>query len=406
MPVAEADLDYAGFCAGTLQDPYPFFARLRARDPVHWSEPLNAWVLTRHDDIFAALSDTRLGYGRIGALMAPIAQDRRASLAPLEEHIGHWLGFTDPPQHTRLRKLVSGMFTPRLARDMRPRIQATVDSLLDEVDADGGCDLIVQLAARLPERIVYDLMDMPLESRTEFRRLVDCIGAFVGNVGVELDKAADDANAATLELLAFFRALADDRSRHPGPDIVSQLAVLEAAGEITEQELLGLCVFIFGAGQTPFPFLATALYVLLSHPGSAAGWRADPAVTATGMEELLRYESPLQILTTVAVDPLEIRGRSIRSGELLVLALAAGNRDPDAFRDPDALDIHRQPNRHLSFGWGAHYCLGASLTRIEADCAIGTALTRFPRLRLETATADWMPSMTERRLRSLVVEVG
>jgi pimeloyl-[acyl-carrier protein] synthase len=402
----DADPDYSAFCAGALQDPYPFFNRLRSEDPVHWSAALNAWVLTRDDDIFGALSDPRVGYERIGALMNPVDPQGRVSLKPLEEHIGHWLGFTDPPRHTRLRAIVGRMFTPRLARAMTPRVQDTVDSLLDEVDAGEGFDVMTDLASKPPERLIYNLMDLPLDMRARFRQLVDCIGAFVGNMGPGLDAAADDANAATLEHLAYFRALATERARHPGQDLVSELAVLEASGELTEQELLGLCVFVFAAGQTPFRFIATAMYLLLDRPEAADAWRADTTIAASGIEESLRYEAPLQIVTTVALIPLEIRGRSIEKGDLLVLCLAAGNRDPETFVDPDRLDLRRQPNRHLSFGWGAHYCLGAPLTRVEAEIAIGTTLRRIPGLRLASERAEWTQSQTERRLASLPVNIG
>jgi cytochrome P450 len=394
---------YARFCAGSLDDPYPFFADLRSADPVHWSEPLNSWVLTRHDDVFAIMSDPRVGMNRIGALMAGIPAEKRAAVRPLEVHIGHWLGFTDPPQHTRLRKIVSHTFTPRFAQAMSGRIQAAVDQILDGLAEGPSFDVLDDLSRPLPAVVIYELMGIPLTLRREMSALVDRVGTFVSNVGPSLEQAADDANSATLELQRFFRELVQERQSRPGDDLVTELAELRRREEINDDELLGLCVFIFAAGQTPFPFLTTALMLLLANPAEKERWLNDPAIHALAVEELLRYEAPLQIVSAVALEPVSLRGRQIKPGDLLIMVVGAANRDPEPFPDPDRLDLARSPNRHMSFGWAAHYCLGAPLTRVETRITIDTVLRRFPEIRLADERLEWITSMTERRLQQLPV---
>ncbi len=395
--------DYSRFCDGSLSDPYPFFARLRTEDPVHWSEALNGWVITRHDDAFGALSDPRIGMDRIGALMAAVPQHRRPALRPLEEHIGHWLGFTDPPQHTRLRRIVSHTFTPRFAQAMAGRIQVAVDLLLDDLATKPGFDVLDDLARPLPAVVIYELMGIPLERRQQLSALVDRVGAFVSNVGPSLEQAADEANAAVLELQGYFRDLLRERSTDPGADLVSELAELRRNDEVTDAELMGLCVFIFAAGQTPFPFLTTALMLLLTHPAEKDRWVEDPSIHRPAIEELLRYEAPLQLLSAVAIEPMELRGRSIKRDDLVISILGAANRDPEVFPEPDRLDLGRSPNQHLSFGWAAHFCLGAPLTRVETQITLDSVLRRFPGLRLGAEPLEWITSMTERRLKRLPV---
>ena len=266
-----------------------------------------------------------------------------------------------------------------------------------------GFEVLEDLARPLPAVIVYELMGIPMTMRRELSALIDRVGAFVSNVGVPAAEAADDANAATLELQRFFRELADERIAEPGDDLVSELAELERTGAITEAELLGLSVFIFGAGQTPFPFLTTAVMLLLTHPDERRRWITDPSVHGPAIEELLRYEAPLQIVSAVGVELAHIRGRTIKPGDLVILALGAANRDPEPFPEPDRLDLDRSPNRHMSFGWAAHYCLGAPLTRVETRITIDTVLRRFPDLRLADEPLEWITSMTERRLQRLPV---
>ncbi len=222
-------------------------------------------------------------------------------------------------------------------------------------------------------------------------------------MGPSIEATADDANAATLELGRYFRELINERARQRGTDLISELAELEAQGQVTEQELIGLAVFIFAAAQTPLGFLATALMLLLAHPEQKDRWLADPSIADLAIEELLRYEAPLQILSAIAVAPLEMRGRKIQPGDLIILVLGAANRDPDPFPEPDRLDVGRSPNRHLSFGWSTHFCLGAPLTRVEARITIDTTLRRFPSLQLADDRLDWITSMTERRLQRLPV---
>ena len=244
-----ADEAYGQFCAGTLNDPYPFLARLREEDPVHWSEPLGAWLITRYDDVFALHQDGRASHDRIGGLMAGLSGPARVTARPLEEHIGNWLPFTDPPKHTRLRRILAATFTPRLAQRLTERMESITSELVDRQPAGRPFDIVNGLAYELPTTIIYELMGMPTSMRREFNSLIHEIGPFLENAGPTLEPAAIRASSATVELQQLFRELAQERLRQPREDLISELAVLEARGDISEVELMSLCVFVFAAGH-------------------------------------------------------------------------------------------------------------------------------------------------------------
>jgi cytochrome P450 len=386
-----------------LADPYPAYHRLRAEDPVH-HHPFGFYVLTRYDDVAAFLRDARFGKSGYQALF-----ESRFGGGP----DGSWLAlsmlFRDPPDHTRLRALVSQAFTPRVVETLRPRVQAIVDRLLERVTGTGRMDVIADLAYPLPVTVISELLGVPAEDADAVRgwslhlaRALDAIALPVGPEVIERGRRA------TGEMVEYFRRLAEERRRRPGPDLLSGLVEAEEAGDrLTERELLATCVLLYVAGhETTVNLIGNGLLALLRHPGEWRRLRDDPALLPGAIEELLRYDGPVQRTGRVAASDAEIGGVPIPAGALVLGFVGAANRDPAHFAEPDRLDVTRDEPRHLAFGSGIHYCLGAPLARLEAQAAIGTLLRRFPALALGVERPVWRPSSTLRGLETLPVILG
>jgi cytochrome P450 len=401
------DEAYARYCAGQLADPYPLFDRLRAAEPVHWSERLDAWLVTRYDDVLHGLTDPRLANDRAAAYMRALPVAMQSRYALLGEHIGNWLGFTDPPKHTRMRRLLSQAFTPRLAEGMRGRIQGVVDALLDRIGRQPRLDLVQDFAYVLPTWVIYEVLGLPRDRQEEFRALSQRIVPFSGNVGPALVDIAPAAHVATVQLQEFFLGIAAERRREPKEDLVTQLARALAMGELSEPEFVGLCEFTFVAGhETTVSLIASGLMLLLTHPESLAQLLGDWSLMPSAVEEFLRFEAPVQISPRVARERLTIRGQVIAEGQTVILVNAAANRDPEQFPHPARLDIAREDNRHVSFGWAQHFCLGAPLARLEGRIAIESLFRRLPAVRVESTRHEWVPNMSLRQLASLPAWLG
>jgi cytochrome P450 len=286
--------EYRLFCEAKLADPYPLFHRMRDEDPVHWSEQLDGWVLTRYDDMVEAHSHPCLISSRAGLNMAPLSEEQRARFKPLGDHVSNWLGFTDPPKHTRLRKLVGQGLTPKFIKSLKPRIQEITNELLDKAEDQGYIDLVNDFSFVLPTNVIYDLMNIPTRDHEMFRTNVADMVAFVGTVGPGILDVADQAYKSYLELTEYFRGLTDERRRHPGTDLLSILAAEQENGEILEDiELMGLCVFLFVAGhETTVSLMSNGLMALLQYPDQLEMLRQDRSLLNTAIEEFLRYEIP------------------------------------------------------------------------------------------------------------------
>jgi cytochrome P450 len=396
-----AELDF--FDPDFLADPYPVYHRLRSEDPVH-RHPLGFYVLTRYDDVAALLRDARFGKGGYQALF-----EMRFGGRVDGSGLAASMLFRDPPDHTRLRALVSKAFTPRVVETLRGRIQAIVDRLLDDVAERGRMDVIEDLAYPLPVTVISELLGVPLDDGDTVKawsrhvaRALDAIALPVGPEVIERGRRAAD------EMAAYFKTLGEERRRRPGPDLLSGLVEAEEAGDhLSERELLATCVLLYVAGhETTVNLIGTGLLALLRHPAERQRLQDDPDLLPAAIEELLRYDGPVQRAGRMPASDVEIAGVPIPKGSLVLGLLGAANRDPAHFADPDRLDFGRGETRHLAFGSGIHYCLGAPLARLEAQVAIGTVLRRFPSLALAVERPSWRPSSTLRGLEALSVVLG
>jgi cytochrome P450 len=379
-----------------LADPYPTYHRLRTEDPVHRS-PMGFWVLTRYDDIVGALRDSRFGKEVFAARIA--AREGSGS-------IGISMLVMDPPDHTRLRALVNKAFTPRVVELLRPRIQQIIDGLVARVSDAGQMDVIEDFAYPLPVIVICEMLGVPSDDRETFKTWGLDIARGLDAILLPPDsEQARRAASARQALAEYLRRLIAERRASPRSDMLSNLIAAEEAGDkLSENELVATCALLLIAGhETTVNLIGNGMLALLRHPAELRRLRHDPSLIQTAVEELLRYDGPVQRVARVAGEDVRIGGTTIRKGETVMMFIGAADRDPAHFPDPDRLDLTRQDNRHIAFGWGIHFCLGAPLARVEGQMAINTLVHRLPGLALASDTPEFRQSLTLRGLTRLDV---
>ncbi len=381
-----------------LANPYPMYHRLRAEDPVHHS-PLGFWVLTRYEDVVAALRDPRLAKEAIAGFIA-------ARFGAPVPQMGLSMLDRDPPDHTRLRSLVSKAFTPRVVETLRPHIQQIVNGLVDAVQDEGSMDLIEQFAYPLPVIVICEMLGVPVEDHERFKGWGLDIARGLDAILLPPDSDVGRRAVAGRHALAgYFRALIAERRAAPRADMLSALIAAEEAGDkLSEDELLATCTLLLVAvHETTVNLIGNGTLALLRHPEQLRRLRENPGLIGTAVEELLRYDGPVQRTARIPSADVTIDGHTIANGEMVMPFIGAADRDPAQFPDPDRLDIGRTENRHIAFGWGIHFCLGAPLARVEGQIAINTLIQRLPALALATDRPEFRQSLTLRGLASLPV---
>jgi cytochrome P450 len=394
-----ADVQFNPMDPEFVADPYPMYQRLQADDPVHHS-PLGFWVLTRYADVIASLRDPRLIKEPIAAFVA----------ARFGMQVPPGLGLSmldrDPPDHTRLRGLVSKAFTPKALERLRPDIQRIVDGLLDAVDGHGEMDLIDEFAYPLPVNVICDMLGVPVKDHERFKQWgLDIARGLDAIMLPPESEVAQRSMAGRRALAAYFRELIAQRRASPRDDMLSALIAAEEAGDkLNEDELLATCILLLVAGhETTVNLIGNGTLALLRHPAELRRLRDDPRIIGTAVEELLRFDGPVQRTARIPSEDIVIGGRTIPKGEMVMPFLGAADRDAAQFPDPQRLDLTRADNRHIAFGMGIHFCLGAPLARMEGQIAINTLLQRLPKLALATDKPEFRQSLTLRGLQSLPV---
>jgi cytochrome P450 len=385
-----------------IRDPYPSYERLRSTDPMHVT-PFGAFLASRHAEVSLVLRDKRFGKDFVDRTTRRYGPDVMEE--PVFRSMRHWMLQQDPPDHTRLRGLVVKAFTARRVEDMRPRIQAIVDEMLDRIAPLGHMDLIEDFAFRLPVTIICDMLGIPPEHREVFYTSSRNGGRLLDPVPLSPAEIAQ-ANTGTAAAQMYFQQLFELRRKNPGDDLTTQLVQAEEDGsKLSNEELTANIILLFGAGhETTVNLIGNGLLALHRNPDQLALLRANPALITNAIEEFLRYDSSVQMAGRVALEDIDdLGGKKIPKGESVLCLLGSANRDPAVYPDrPDRLDITRSNVRPLSFGGGIHFCLGAQLARIEAEVAIATLLRRLPDLRLDDAkTPEWRPTFVLRGLKSL-----
>jgi cytochrome P450 len=387
-----------------LADPYPFYARLRSTDPVHWADQVGGWVLTRYADVIAVLRSPDASSERTAAVRQRVDPEFQG----LFDFRSHSMLNADPPRHTRLRLLVKKAFTPRTVEELAPFIRSFVDEVLGSAQARGRMDVMADLAFPLPATVIAEMLGVPPQDRDRFKKWSDETAAAVGNLPSNLSPDLLRRSMASMEeLVSYFRGIIAARRTEPRNDLISALVRAQEEGDrLSDEELLANCVLLLNAGhETTTNLIGNGTLALLRHPDQLRRLRDDPSLVPAGVEELLRYDSPVQFTSRILKADIELGGKAMGAGQAVLLLLGAANRDPEQFPEPDRLDVGRPDNKHIAFGLGPHFCLGAPLARLEGRLVFEALLRRAPGLRLDGPPPRYRQNFNLRGLESLTVSL-
>lgn len=387
-------------------NPYPTYHRLREEDPVHRYLVGGDWIVTRYADVKAVLKS---GCVRTDDRPKSIQErnkyflHKEKNLDTLAYTTSRFLFYMNPPEHTRLRGLVGKGFSSVVVERMRPHIQEIVDELLDKVRHKGSMDIVAELASPLSVSVISKLLGIPKEAQQQLHQWTNVLSRILDPL-VSL-KEYEAMNQATEEIQEYLRTLIADREKDPQEDFISNLiAAKDESDRLSQKELLAICTLLFGAGEeTTGNTIGNGMLALLQHPNQMEQLKREPTMIQSAVEEVIRYDSAIQMLTRIATDNIEIGNQRIKAGEKIVLCLGAANRDPAQFPNPDELNINREQNQHVAFADSIHYCLGAALARLETQIAINTLIQTFPNLKLASNKLEWKKSIVIRGLKSLSV---
>ena len=412
-------------------NPYPFYEQLRNHDPIHWDEELGFWVLTRYTDIDSLYTDER--FSRAQGLMRGferLTQPEQKIAEPVYHSFSKTVFYADPPYHTYLRGLMNHAFTPRRVERLRPYIQQIVDELLDAALDKEQTDIVRDLAYPLPVMVIAELLGLPASDRGRFKKWSDDLFAILGTVRHKSTDLLERAAQSLDEMTDYVRDLSRKRREQPEDDLLTALLSVteedaecphphgsssahateelirdqKAASRLTEDELVANINILLSTGhETTTYLIGNGLLALLQNPDQRLMLQAQSTLLASAIEEMLRYDNPVQITYRSALEDAIIQGKQIHKGDLVNSILGSANRDPERFSKPDCFDISRNEGRHLGFGVGIHFCIGAPLVRVEAEIVFETILRRFPYICLTTETLEWQEHPIFRGLKSLPV---
>jgi cytochrome P450 len=387
-------------------NPYPFYDMLRSNMPVFYLPDWNMWFLTRYEDNVAALKDARFGREITRVLTREQlgwTEDPPEALLPLYEVQGAWMLDRDPPDHTRLRTLVHKGFTPRMIERLRQRAEAITDELIDKAEANGGMDLIDEFALVLPVTLIAEMLGVPAEDHAVLHEWSTGI-AHTLELSQPMEVYTRGAEV-TVEFSAYIRKMIAQRRKNPQEDLISALVAAEAEGDkLSEDEMVAMCILLLFAGhETTVNLIGNGTLALLRNPDQWQKLKEDPGLLKTAVEELLRYDSPVQMTARWVMQDCEFAGEQMKAGQQVATLIGAANHDPAKFANPAQLDITRDPNPHFAFGSGIHFCLGAPLARMEGQIAFAALARRLPNLRLMTDNPPYRNTYVLRGLASLPV---
>ncbi|HXH22572.1 MAG TPA: cytochrome P450 [Dehalococcoidia bacterium] len=392
------------FLAEFRTNPYPAYKMLREADRVMWQEMMQAWLVTGYDEVEAVLKDHgRFSSERQRAANRMVAQLMDQQDQGIMRRTATMLS-ADPPNHTRMRTLVNKAFTPRAVEQMRPHIQEIADELLDAIPDPTSFDIVKDLAVPLPIIVIAEMLGVSPSDREQFKAWSTDIASVLGSSG-QPQEVLQRAQQSSQELSAYFAGIIAERRAEPREDLISALIAARDQGDrLTEDELLATCVLLLVAGnETTTNLIGNGMLALMRNPDQRRELQEDPSIIASAVEELLRYDGPVQATSRVALQDLEFAGKQIKQGQIVITFLGAANHDPKQFSDPERLDLRRPDNHHMAFGHGIHYCLGAPLARVEGQIAISTLLRRFPDIEPDFEQPEWGSSFILRGLKSLPV---
>ena len=386
----------------TRRNPFPLYEALQMHDPIHWSEALRCWIITRYDDVRQVALSPAMSSDRLRPFYESLKDERRDILSGVMKYLSLWLVFKAPPEHTRLRKLLNSVFTLQMIQSLEPQIRSTVRHILDEVDEDQQVDFMTDIAVLLPAYVILDMLGVPRGDFAKIKVWSDDLRLFIGTSKGEEDKYRKAREGAD-KMSAYFREVILDRQGQPGDDVISKMiAVRDDLGALTQDELVATCMLIlFGGHETTTNLLGSAVVALIDNPDQLQQLQNKPELIDLGVEEFLRYDGPSNSIARVVASDHELHGKQLKAGDRVFAMINAANRDPRRFERPHELDLGRTPNRHLTFGQGLHFCLGAPLARLEAKLCIGELVHRYPRLHHGIGDVEWIDALVMRGPSSL-----
>ena len=397
------------FGSDFITNPYQIYNHLRVAGPLYWADKFRsgAWLVPRYADVLAGLHDTRLSSQRSHNLTAALPSEAQSEFTTFNKIFSKWMLFLDPPEHSRIRKLLNKEFTPHMIQRMRPRIQEVVNTLLDQAAGKHEMEFMSEFANPLPVRVIAEMLGIPVEDQKDFQIWSDDLANFFGNPSGTIE-AARRAQDSLINLTEYFRLLLPERREHKGDDLVSLLLRVEEEGEVlTNEELLAQCTLLLVAGhETTRNLLGNGMLALLQHPDQFEKLTQNPSLMASAVREFGRYDSPVQFSGRAVVADFSWHAQEIKKGQTVILLLGSANHDPEKFSAPEKLDISRDEGMALSFGHGTHFCIGAALAQTEAEIAFATLLERASNLKLLDAQPAWRVNMSFRGLSRLPLSLS
>jgi cytochrome P450 len=364
---------------------------------VHWSPAIKSWIITRYDDVRQVAMSSNMSSDRLRPFYEALKDERRDILSGVMRYLNEWLVFKAPPEHTRLRKMMNVVFSLQLIQSREVAIRKTVEQLLEAVDPSREVDFVEKVAVLLPAYVILDMMGLPREDFAEIKRWSDDLRLFIGTSRTEEDKYRKARDGAD-RMSSYFRDVIAQRRISPGDDVITAMVnAKDANGTLSEDELVAMCMLVlFGGHETTTSLLGSAVVALIEHPEQKQKLHDEPALIDAAVEEFLRYDGPSNSIARVAAVDHELHGKKLMAGDRVFAMINAANRDPRRFDRPHELILDRTPNRHLTFGQGLHFCLGAPLARLEAKVCIGSLVAQYPAMRFGQGEVKWLDALVMR----------
>lgn len=388
-----------------LINPYEIYSHWREKGPIFWTDFMGGgWLVSHYDSVDELLNDNRTTANRAAAFALKLPEEYRSEFDDMHRVMEMWMLFKDPPDHTKLRRMMTPGFSPKSLDALRDRVLKTVDELLDKVQDQGEMDLLIDFARPLPAYVIAGMMNVPESYYDKFMKWSEDIANYVGISNLTIDQARE-TRASLEEAVNFLIEVVGERRKNPGNDLISlMIQAQETPDEFTDENIAAQAFMLLFAGhETTRNLIGNGMLGLMRSPENFNKLRENPGLAESAVEEFLRWDAPVQFTIRIAKQDFEYRGADIKAGQLLFLFLAAANHDPKKFNHPDEMDIRRQDNKHLSFGAGAHFCIGANLSRLEGRIAIERLMTRMPDLRLKTNDVTFADNLGMRGLLNLPV---
>ena len=384
------------------RNPFPLYESLQEHDPIHWSPAVRSWIITRYDDVRQVVMSPTMSSDRLRPFYEALRDERREILSGVMRYLNEWLVFKAAPEHTRLRKMMNAVFSLQLVQSLEPQIRRTVEDLFAQVERGRAFDFVRDVAVLLPAYVILDMMGLPRSDFPMIKEWSDDLRLFIGTSRSDENKY-QKARSGADHMSAYFRGVITLRRANPTDDVISKMmGARDDQGPLNEDELVAMCMLVlFGGHETTTNLLGSAVVALLEHPDQQQLLRSNPQLMDSAVEEFLRYDGPSNSIARVVAVDHELHGKSLKAGDRVFAMINAANRDPRRFERPHELDLRRSPNRHLTFGQGLHFCLGAPLARLEAKACVSTLLARFPAMSFGPGEVHWMDALVMRGPSSL-----